>query len=121
MFLLSCIMISFLVLNYYRKKLAPKHEAHTKVSSEKVKKALLIQNSPPEKKPSLSGIGSTTTTKVMTASLEKSDKKIGIEKKNEPEKSDKKIIVIKPKTEPEKRITPSKTGMHIILSFIKAG
>jgi len=84
---------------FYGKKLAPKHEAHTKVSSEKVKKALLIQNSPPEKKPSLSGIGSTTTTKVMTASLEKSDKKISIEKKNEPEKSDKKIIVIKPKTE----------------------
>ena len=53
---------------YYSKKLTHKHEAPTKVSSEKVKAALQIQNAP---KPSLSGIGNTSQTKVLTATLEK--------------------------------------------------
>ena len=56
---------------YYSKKLTHKHEAPTKVSSEKVKAALQIQNAPKEQKPSLSGIGNTSQTKVLTASLEK--------------------------------------------------
>ena len=58
---------------YYSKKLTHKHEAPTKVSSEKVKAALQIQNAPKEQKPSLSGIGNTSQTKVLTASLEKPD------------------------------------------------
>ena len=54
--------------HYSSKKLTHKHEAPTKVSSEKVKAALQIQNAP---KPSLSGIGNTSQTKVLTATLEK--------------------------------------------------
>ena len=60
--------IFYFLYHYSSKKLTHKHEAPTKVSSEKVKAALQIQNAP---KPSLSGIGNTSQTKVLTASLEK--------------------------------------------------
>ena len=75
---------------YYSKKLTHKHEAPTKVSSEKVKAALQIQNAPKEQKPSLSGIGNTSQTKVLTASLEKPDTPT----KKSPSAPDKKFFTI---------------------------
>ena len=67
---LICIIFCF--YEYCRKS---KHETPTKVSSEKVRAALQSQNAPQDRKPSLSGIGNSSSSKVMTASLEKPDRK----------------------------------------------
>ena len=67
---LICILFCF--DEYCRKS---KHETPTKVSSEKVRAALQSQNAPQDRKPSLSGIGNSSSSKVMTASLEKPDRK----------------------------------------------
>ena len=67
---LICILFCF--YEYCRKS---KHETPTKVSSEKVRAALQSQNAPQDRKPSLSGIGNSSSSKVMTASLEKPDRK----------------------------------------------